>query len=109
MPQFQVQPLVAAIEMPDAMHHRRALCGQAGQHQRGAGPQVRGGHARAVELSDAGHGGRADAGRDAGAHAVQFGHVLKTRGKHAVHDRLRPRANDIKAVHWACRSVGMPG
>ena len=96
------------------MHAGRAVGGQAGQHQGGAGPQVRGGHGRAAEAIDAANHRRAAAAGDLGAQAVQFGHVLKTPRENAVAHRAAPARPATSgpstglADRWGCRDRARP-
>ena len=114
LPQLVVEPLVAAVEMVDVLDDRAAFGGQAGQHQRGAGAEIAGRDPRAAEPRHAGDDGRAVAARDLRPQAVQFGHVQKSAGKHAVFDaagalgHATPAPSTGPACRWECRDTARP-
>ena len=73
--EFVLDAFVAAIQMVDALHVGRAVRGQTGQHQRGAGAQVRGHDRGAGQTADSAHHGRMAGDLDVRAHAHQLQHV----------------------------------
>ena len=90
-----LEPLVAAVEMIDAVQGRLALGGEAGDGERHRGAQVGRHDVGAAQPRHAAHQGRLVMDGDVGAHAHQLGHMHEA----ALEDRLGDHRRSLGAGH----------
>ena len=109
LPQLVVETLVAAVEVVDLLDDRVAIGRQPGKNQCGTGAKIAGGNPRPLRRSTPVTVAVPWPTTIAAPSRFNSAACRNRLGNTRSSMRLMPSLTDASAVHWACRSVGMPG